>query len=101
VRWDSKFALKEVIEHRRNELSSTMMSLLDGPPGAFELPEDVLAAMIELEDLESEFKFWLDNPPDSDEPDLGVRAPLKPPPHLNSAAIALPEPDQQNAKGGN
>jgi len=44
-----------------------MMSLSDGPPGAFELPEDVLTAMIELDDLESDFEFWFDNPPDSDE----------------------------------
>jgi hypothetical protein len=70
MRWESKLALEEQIEHRTKELSSKMMSLLDGPAGAFELPEDVLAAMIELEGLESEFEFWFDNPPDSDEPDL-------------------------------
>jgi len=26
-----------------------------------------LTAMIELDDLESDFEFWFDNPPDSDE----------------------------------
>ena len=71
-----------------------MMSLSDGPPGAFDLPEDVLTAMIELDDLESDCEFWFDNPPDSDGEDPGVRAPLKPPPHFNSTAIALPEPQQ-------
>jgi hypothetical protein len=94
MRWESEFELKELIEHRTNELSSKMMSLSDGPRGAFELSEDVLTAMIELDDLESDFEFWFDNPPNSDEPEPGVRAPLKPPPHLNSAAIAIPEPDE-------
>jgi hypothetical protein len=54
--------------------------------GAFELPDDVAAALIELESME-------DDSQDSDEPTEPVGAPLKPRPHLNSGAITLPEPD--------
>ena len=38
-----------------------------------------------------------DPPPILDEPDTPVRAPLKPKPHLRSGAIALLEPEQENA----
>jgi hypothetical protein len=34
--------------------------------------------------------------PEPDEPDAPVGAPVKPRPHLNSGAIALPEPDESN-----
>jgi hypothetical protein len=54
--------------------------------GAFELPDDVVAALIELESME-------DDSQDSDEPTEPVGAPLKPRPYLNSGAITLPEPD--------
>jgi hypothetical protein len=38
-----------------------------------------------------------DPPQILDEPDPLVRAPLKPKPHLRSGAIALPEPESQDA----
>jgi hypothetical protein len=91
MRWESETALRELIEHRRQELASEMMKL---PLGASGPSEDVLTAMIELEDLRSELEFLSDNRHGSDEPDAFVRAPLNPLPHLNSGAIALPEPDE-------
>jgi hypothetical protein len=44
--------------------------------------------MVELETSQ-------DESPDSDEPTAMVCAPLRPRPHLNSGAIALPEPDEE------
>ncbi len=37
------------------------------------------------------------NPPTLDEPDAPVPAPLKPKPNLRSGAIALPEPESEDA----
>jgi hypothetical protein len=68
--------------------------MMNFPHGASEPPEDILTAMIELEDLRSELEFLRDNRPGSDEPDAFVCAPLNPLPRLNSGAIALPEPDE-------
>src|SRR5215469_5845976 len=92
MRWESEAALRELIEGRTQELASEMMNL---PDGASEPPERMLTAMIELEDLHSELEFLRGNPPDSDGPDAFVCAPLNPLPHLNSGAIALPEPAER------
>jgi hypothetical protein len=91
MRWKSEIALRELIEDRTQELASEMMKL---PDGASEPPEEMLTAMIELEDLRSEFEFLRDNRPGSGEPDALVCAPLNPVPSLNSGTIALPEQDE-------
>jgi hypothetical protein len=39
MRWESEFELKELIEHRTEELSSKMMSLSDGPPERSSFPK--------------------------------------------------------------
>jgi hypothetical protein len=38
----------------------------------------------------------IDDSPDSGAPDALTGAPLKPRPHLNSGAVALPEPDKSD-----
>jgi len=81
-----------MIDRRMQELTS-IMNLSDDEP----LPSDKLVtAIMELEDLRSELEFLRDDSPDSDEPDAFVGAPLNPPPHLNSGAIELPEPDESS-----
>jgi hypothetical protein len=44
-------------------------------------------------ELRSELEYLRSEPSGWDEPDAFVGAPLKPRPHLNSGAVALPEPD--------
>jgi hypothetical protein len=91
MRWTSETALRELIEDHTQKLASEMMNLADG---ATEPPEEMLTAMIELEDLRSWLELLRDNRPESDEPDALVSAPLQPPPGLHSGTIALPEPDE-------
>jgi hypothetical protein len=57
-----------------------------------DLAEDLddVGLMLALEEAE----LLDDDPSDSGEKDPLVGAPLKPRPHLNSGAIALPEPDE-------
>jgi len=90
MHWPSETALRDSIEARTRELASEMMNL---PDGAAEPSEEMLTAMMELADLESELEFLRERRPDSGEPDVPVGAPAKPLPRLNSGAIALPEPD--------
>jgi hypothetical protein len=90
MRWESESALREVIAARKGELESQMMTL---PDNASEPSEEMLTAMMELAELESELDFLRDNHPGSGEPDAPVRAPVNPAPRRNSGSIALPEPD--------
>jgi hypothetical protein len=50
-------------------------------------------AIFELDDLQSQMESLRNDSPDATESDSLVGAPLKPPPHLNSGAIALPQPE--------
>jgi hypothetical protein len=77
---------REQIEFRTAEVIE-MMQAAPVPP------KKVAGLLADLEDLEKELEFLRDGPDDSDEPFAMVCAPLKPVPHLNSGAIALPEPD--------
>ena len=63
------------------------------PEGASLPPDDLITAMIELEDLRNQLEFLQNGSSDSGEPDAFVGAPIKPPSHLNSGAITLQEPD--------
>jgi len=81
--------LRRSIELGRQKLESAIENL---PDGASLLTDETLTATIVLEDLESELASLLENPPESDDWSASVSVPLKPPPHLNSGAIALPEP---------
>ena len=56
-------------KYRTQELASAMINF---PDGASEPPEQMLTAMIELEDLQSELEFLRGSAPDSDEPDAFV-----------------------------
>jgi len=75
-------------EFRLHEL---MMNL---PDGASVPSEDLIAAIVEVEDLRNELEFLENDSSDSGEPGAFVGAPIKPAPHLNSGAVALPEPDK-------
>jgi len=68
--------------------------MMDTPEGAYVPSEDLITAMAEVEDLRNELEFLQNDSSDSGEPDAFVGAPVKPFPHLNSGAIALPEPDK-------
>jgi hypothetical protein len=89
--WRSESALMALIERREQEIASLMTTLANATP---ELSEELLTASVELEDLRNELEFVRRNPPSSDAWDSFVPAPIKPFPHLNSGAIALPEPDE-------
>lgn len=94
MRLEREFALRELIERQVREFESKLESL---PHGATEAPEDVLAARVELDDLRNELDFLRGNFSGSGETPSLVRAPLNPPPHFNSGAVALPEPDEPEA----
>ena len=68
------------------EALQEFLSTADPSQYTFELPDHILAALIELEAQPDESS-------NTDEPTGLVHAPVKPRPHLNSGAIALPEPD--------
>jgi hypothetical protein len=72
-----KLALERVIQE---------FLLRPGPSEhTFDLPDNVVAAMVELESLR-------DDSSNSDEPTAPARGPLKPRPHSGSGALAFPEP---------
>jgi hypothetical protein len=54
----------------------------------FDLPDHIVAAMIELEDLS-------DEPSNTDDSTGLVHAPVQPRPHLNSGTATLPEPEEE------
>jgi hypothetical protein len=49
-----------------------------------------------LQELLLRQEISIDNSPDSGAPDSLTGAPLKPRPHLNSGAVALPQPDKSD-----
>jgi hypothetical protein len=83
---ERELALRESIALGRLKLESAIETL---PDGAFVLSGEWLSARIVLEDLERE----LEDLRDPDDWSAPVCVPRKPPPHLNSGAIALPEPE--------
>jgi hypothetical protein len=76
-RVSQKLALERVIQE--------FLLRADPSEHTFDLPDNVVAAMVELESLR-------DDSSNSDEATELSRAPLKPCPHSSSGAIALPEP---------
>jgi len=68
------------------EALQEFLSTADPSQHTFDLPDHVVAAMVELESLPDESS-------NADEPTDSVQAPVKPRPHLNSGAAILPEPD--------
>jgi hypothetical protein len=83
-------ALEEMIEQRTQLLAAQMENL---PRGASRPNEELLATLFDLDDLGRELDFLRENPDDSEEPPAFVCAPVNAPPHRNSGAVALPEPD--------
>ena len=92
MRTERESAVRELIEARTRKLTSEMMKL---PIGASEPPEEMLTAMIELDDLQSKLEALSEDGPDSGEPQVPVSVPFEPRPHLNCGAIALPVPDEE------
>jgi|HubBroStandDraft_1064217.scaffolds.fasta_scaffold356085_1 hypothetical protein len=90
---ERELVLRRSIGLGRQKLESVIEKL---PDGALVLTDEWLNATLVLEDLESELKNLLDNPPDSEDWSASVCVPVRPPPHLNSGAIALPEPEEPN-----
>jgi hypothetical protein len=88
---EREVATRERLRAQESRLQELMMNL---PDGASVPSEDLITAMVEAEDLRNELEFLQNDSTDSGEPDAVVGAPIKPLPHLNSGAIALPEPDQ-------
>ena len=68
------------------EALQEFFSTADPSQHTFDLPDHVVAAMVELETLPDESS-------NTDEPTDGVHAPVKPRPQLNSGTAVLPEPD--------
>jgi hypothetical protein len=85
---DRELDLRRSIELGRQKLESIEKL----PDGAIVLSDEWLNAVIVLDDLESELNNLLDNPPEHWSASVG--AALQPPPHFNSGAIALPEPEE-------
>jgi hypothetical protein len=78
----------KLIECKERELQFLMETL----PESGTLDE-LITPMVELTELQNELEFLRSEPSGSDEPDVMVGVPRKPRPHLNSGAVALPEPD--------
>ena len=68
------------------EALQEFLSTADPSQHTFDLPDHIVAAMVELETLPDESS-------NADEPSDSVHAPVKPRPHLNSGAAVLPQPD--------
>jgi hypothetical protein len=68
------------------EALQEFFSTADPSQHTFDLPDQIVAAMVELEMLS-------DQSSNDDEPTDLVHAPVKPRPHLNPGASALPELD--------
>jgi hypothetical protein len=68
------------------EALQEFLSTADPSQYTFDLPDHIVAAMIELETLPDESS-------NTDEQTGLVRAPMKPRPHLNSGTAAVPEPE--------
>ncbi len=93
---ERKLATRELLRAQEFRLQELMESI-PGELGAFVPPDEVtdqlLTAMVELEDLRNELEFLQDDSSEPGEPDALVGAPVKPAPRLSSGAIALPEPE--------
>jgi len=68
------------------EALQEFLSSADPSQHTFDLPDHIVAAMVELETRPDESS-------NTDEPTDWVRAPVKPQPHLNSGTAVLPEAD--------
>jgi hypothetical protein len=88
--WERELATRERLRTQEFRLQEQMMNL---PEGASVPSEELITAMIEVEDLRNELEFLQSDSSDSAEPDAFVGAPIKPLVGLSSGAIALPEPD--------
>ena len=86
-------ALRQSVELSKQKLASMMVNL---PEGASVPSADLMSAMVELDDLENQLESLRDDSLNSEESGPFVCAPLKPPPHLNSGAIPLPDPEEPN-----
>lgn len=84
-------ATRELLRAQESRLDELMTNL---PEGASVPPDELITTMVELEDLRNELESLQNDSSDSGEPDAFVGAPIKPPSHLNSGAITLPEPDE-------
>jgi len=82
--WRTESVLLYLIKRREQELASVSHTAED----------EWLRVKVELMDLQNELEFVRDNPSASGNADAVVYSPLKPRPHLNSGAIALPEPEE-------
>jgi hypothetical protein len=84
-------AAREKLRTQKLRLHELMTNASEGTsdPG-----EDLMAAMVDFRELQNELEFLQDDSPDFAEPDAFVGAPVKRPPHRNSGAIALPEPEE-------
>jgi hypothetical protein len=88
---ERELATRERLCAQESRLQELMKNL---PEGASVPSEDLITAMVEIEDLRNELEFLQNDASDSGEPDAFVGAPVKPVPHLNSGTIALPESDK-------
>jgi hypothetical protein len=88
---ERELATRELLSAQEFRLHELMTSLFEG---ASEPQDELITAMVELEDLRSQLEFLQSDPSDTGEPGAFVSAPIKPPSHLNSGAIILPEPDE-------
>ena len=84
-------ATRGLLRAQEFRLHELMMNL---PEGASVPSEDLITALVEVADLTNELEFLQNDSSDSGEPGAFVGAPIKPAPHLNSGAVALPEPDK-------
>jgi len=84
-------ALRQSVALSKQKLASMMVDL---PEGASVPSDDLMNAMVELDDLENQLKSLHDDSSNSEESGAFVCTPPKPPPHLNSGAIPLPDAEE-------
>jgi hypothetical protein len=84
-------ALRQSVELSKQKLTLMMVDL---PEGASVPSDDLMNAMVELDDLENQLESLRDDSSNFEESGPFVCTPLKPPPHLNSGAIPLPDPEE-------
>lgn len=86
-------AMRQLLERRKQEILSTVMTDIPEECGAFIPTGDQISAMIELADLENQLETLRSDSPNPEDSGAFVGAPLRPLPPDRSGAIALPEPE--------
>jgi hypothetical protein len=90
---EKELAMRKLLERRKQEILSTIMTAIPEECGTFIPTGDQISALIELADLENQLETLRSDSPNGEDSGAFVGAPLRPLPPDRSGAIALPAPE--------